>query len=426
MTKKSKKRIMRSFKMTFISGVDRPAQSPAEVLLMKRDDVAKMWGEYSDPVMTEESMGHSHILDKANGRGGETSYAMAEGSDSNHSHPWVLNGLGEVVIGTSYGHSHGVVAKAWNPEDDGFTKREFTAEQRQKLSEEGKALPDGSYPIVTRSDLKNAIQAFGRAKNKGRVASHIKRRARELDALDLLPSEGSLATKKSVDGNEPKEQSMTIEEMKKELEEVQGELAVAKAFGALSDAEKAHYAGLDEAGKAEFLKMDADGRGAEVAKAQADDPVVYKSDDGQEFRKSDDPRVVKMAKKADAEARANAELRDQLAGAALAKRADEEMDNLPGESGVKVALLKAIDGIVSEEFRKGALAILKAGNDALVKAFDRAGSGNAVASDAAARYETLAKKYAEDNKCTIEQARADVLTKTEEGAKLAEELCPRK
>ena len=49
------------------------------------------------------------------------------------------------------------------------------------------ALPDGSYPIRDVGDLKNAIQAFGRAKNKPAVKRHIKKRARALGAAELIP-----------------------------------------------------------------------------------------------------------------------------------------------------------------------------------------------------------------------------------------------
>jgi Putative phage serine protease XkdF len=66
-------------------------------------------------------------------------------------------------------------------------KRTFTAEQRKKLAGEGKALPDGSFPIVTVADLENAVQALGRAKDSGKAKSHIIRRARALKATDKLP-----------------------------------------------------------------------------------------------------------------------------------------------------------------------------------------------------------------------------------------------
>jgi len=39
-------------------------------------------------------------------------------------------------------------------------KREFNQNQRERLATSGAALSDGSYPIVNRGDLENAIQAM--------------------------------------------------------------------------------------------------------------------------------------------------------------------------------------------------------------------------------------------------------------------------
>jgi CDGSH-type Zn-finger protein len=68
-------------------------------------------------------------------------------------------------------------------------KREFSDAKRQSLAQEGKAMPDGSYPIETKGDLANAVQSFGRAKSPAQVKSHIIRQAQALNAVDLLPEE---------------------------------------------------------------------------------------------------------------------------------------------------------------------------------------------------------------------------------------------
>lgn len=64
---------------------------------------------------------------------------------------------------------------------------DFNQMQRQKLAAKKQAMPDGGFPIRNVADLKNAIQAFGRAKNKPAVKAWIKKRARELGATNLLP-----------------------------------------------------------------------------------------------------------------------------------------------------------------------------------------------------------------------------------------------
>lgn len=66
-------------------------------------------------------------------------------------------------------------------------KREFSTEERKKAAKEGAALPDGSFPIKTVGDLKNAVQALGRAKDKAKAKAHIIARAKALGATKELP-----------------------------------------------------------------------------------------------------------------------------------------------------------------------------------------------------------------------------------------------
>lgn len=70
---------------------------------------------------------------------------------------------------------------------DSVNKTEFTEEERKKLAEEGLALPDGSFPIRNKQDLKDAIKAIGLARSYSKIKKWIIKRARELDAVDLLP-----------------------------------------------------------------------------------------------------------------------------------------------------------------------------------------------------------------------------------------------
>jgi hypothetical protein len=71
----------------------------------------------------------------------------------------------------------------------------ISMKKRKKLAEEGKALPDGSYPISNESDLRNAIQAYGRSKPSKRalVRRHIMKRARGLGKADLIPDQWKTA-----------------------------------------------------------------------------------------------------------------------------------------------------------------------------------------------------------------------------------------
>jgi hypothetical protein len=74
--------------------------------------------------------------------------------------------------------------------------KQFTEEERQKLAKKGQALPDGSYPIRNESDLKNAIQAYGRSKpsDRAKVRAHIRKRAKALGKADLIPENWKVAS----------------------------------------------------------------------------------------------------------------------------------------------------------------------------------------------------------------------------------------
>lgn len=73
-----------------------------------------------------------------------------------------------------------------NPENEMAV---ISRKTRMRLAEEGKALPDGSYPIRNAQDLKNAIRAYGRSKpgSRGKVKRHIMKRAIGLNKEEIIP-----------------------------------------------------------------------------------------------------------------------------------------------------------------------------------------------------------------------------------------------
>jgi hypothetical protein len=68
-----------------------------------------------------------------------------------------------------------------------LAKRDRTATQREEAAADGAAMNDGSFPIKTVADLRNAIKAVGRAKNPATARRHITQRAKALGREDLLP-----------------------------------------------------------------------------------------------------------------------------------------------------------------------------------------------------------------------------------------------
>lgn len=68
-----------------------------------------------------------------------------------------------------------------------MASHDLSTEARKEAADKHQAMPDGSYPIRDRVELAKAILALGRATNPQAVKAHIIKRARALNAIDLLP-----------------------------------------------------------------------------------------------------------------------------------------------------------------------------------------------------------------------------------------------
>ena len=427
--KKKKKRIMTKFTISEISGVDVPAQAGARLTIMKRHEEGEVFK--GGAALTSNKKGHAHLifLDSAE-QGGHTSHTKSTGEEFGHSHPWVINAEGNIVIGQSEGHDHTVLRK-----------RKFSESALQGLVEKGFALSDGGYPIETVSDFKNSVAAYPLAVDKEKVAAHIIKSAKRLDVEELLPEDGLDSVPLIKASGEPtasaggdsagQKDDNTMTDTKKAadqlaaaLEKVDGlekQLAQSNDLAKLTDIEKSHYETLDDAQKAEFLKTSSDERKTQITKAQEDDSVIYKAEDGSEYRKSDDPRLVTMAKKSDEDRKVAKAEREKRESLELQKRVTDDIPHLPGDDAVKIAILKAVDGIKDEELRGKAHQTLKAHDQGLAKAFEQVGHLNKVA-EGSPQYQLdeLSKAYAKENKVDLALAQSEVL-KTSEGQKLYEQ-----
>lgn len=92
---------------------------------------------------------------------------------------------------------------------DALGKQDYSDKERKEMADKKQALPDGSFPIANKKDLENAIQAYGRAKDKAEAKAHIIARAKALDAENMLP-----------DGWTKKEKSAPATGLKKGLHQV--------------------------------------------------------------------------------------------------------------------------------------------------------------------------------------------------------------
>jgi hypothetical protein len=87
--------------------------------------------------------------------------------------------------GGTYKVSKSIFEGSFDPYD--LVKRKFSPESRRRMADSGNAMPDGSYPIGNKQDLMNAIRSWGRGGSDPKVKAHIKRRAKELGAEDMIP-----------------------------------------------------------------------------------------------------------------------------------------------------------------------------------------------------------------------------------------------
>ena len=90
---------------------------------------------------------------------------------------WALWG-GDPAIGWS--------AKLKRFFEGSMKKAAYTAEQRKEMATKGEAMPDGSFPIANKADMKAAIRSIGRAADPAAAKKHIRARAKALGMEDML------------------------------------------------------------------------------------------------------------------------------------------------------------------------------------------------------------------------------------------------
>lgn len=325
-------------------------------------------------------------------------------------------------------------------------KRDFSDKQRKTLAESGAALPDGSYPIESVEDLKNAIRAFGRAKDKAQAKAHIISRAKALGSSDLIPD--SWATKAG-DGANPGEGDTMSPEMKKALGlpdtatdaqvtaaviKLAGEegrvsaMALAKAEGerdravrkaSMSDKEKAHTADMSDDDADDFMKKPKDARDAMMAKALEGDETL--TSNGVSIRKSQVGPGAFAFMKAQAEALTQSQAlitkaNEERATEFYKSRVATEFAHVAGTVDDRVALLKSIDSM-PEAARPGQLSILKAAEATAKLAFTTFGKSSGVVDSAGedpkaaalAKLDTSAKEVAKAKNISFAKAYQEVL-----------------
>ncbi len=185
-------------KLIEISIVDRPANDAAKFVLVKSVGVGEWKDCQTGATVAVAAPGTSPLpLSGAErGSGGGSVGAQMEqrwqGRAGSREEQWSTDAQRQM-------------SPVHGPGQADTAKGDFGRQERGRLAASGAAMPDGSYPIVTAEDLRNAVQAFGRAKDPAGAKAHIIRRARALARSDLLPADwagGAKDEEKMVSGTE--------------------------------------------------------------------------------------------------------------------------------------------------------------------------------------------------------------------------------
>lgn len=309
----------------------------------------------------------------------QTSYQNAAGADGGHSHAWIFDPTsGAITVADDSGHGHTVTAAV--PAD--VLALYATREKQRDLQN----LTEAATPVVVDDDQSDGIcTPVTDEESSGKVSVVVvQARAPQNKSTprNAMPH-GGLNTEKSQMDKDKQIADLTAKNA--ELE---------KRAGALSKMSAVAFAVFKsltgEAAEAFLAKSDAD-RAPQIAEFEKGAAIEYTALDGTVYRKSDDPRMVTLAKRADEErtARLNVE---------LAKRASDTLGNLAGADEAHIELLKAVELIPDEKKREAAKTTLKAANDAMAKRGVAKGIGGGNVTDAEMPGEALRKRVEEFRK----------------------------
>ena len=370
----TRKRIMRDFVIKELSAVDRPAQGHARMTLMKRaddiiDDVVKeYYGSTSPQVVAAEvsALSFDEVLADQQAR-----EAACQVKDNVWARWHALRRSFETIAAD----------EEVSPGDKVAAMQSSLNQFISSLEEQSEVIAESVTKALTAVPaIAELLKQDGDSKGDAPMTHGEKKQFDELhDTVAALTKQLEAATakepaKKAADLQAEIDKSAAqIAELAAKLAASDAEKVEAVAKAGMSDAEKEYMAGLDGKAKMDFMQASAAERKKVMSKAAADDPVVYKSEAaGETYHKSDDPRLVKLAKQADESERIAKAERERREVAEFTKRAADELADFSGEVGDKIEVLRAISKM--DEAPRAALeGMLKIGAKAVAAAFDTIG-----------------------------------------------------
>lgn len=347
------KRVLKDFRISEISAVDRPAQQGARMVLMKRDiDFKKFKIEKSDRDLAE-------LIVKA----------------------WVDPAAGARSFSS-------IVQECVETEEYQDRLDEFWPYTNALNTSLNSILGDANLDDGTRMlGLRQSVEEFLSAVRTDwpEISGAVEKKVGEVPMTDKTISKED-ADKLVKDATEKLAKdhaealgkvNTNIEALTKSVTDLTAENAVLKAKAGMSDDEKAHHESLPTPeDKKKFAGMEpADRKAAMTKKAEGDEVLKV---DGRDIRKSvvgeDMFAILKgTQKKMDDLAKQAQEDRDARVTTELTKRATDDFGHLPGKIEDTVAVLKSISGL-PEAQRTHLETMLKAGDKAISAAFGKLGN----------------------------------------------------
>lgn len=388
---------LRGLAIKFLSAVDRPAHEGAEALLLKQ--APTLVGDDDEEKAAADQLKALHRRRRKKlGKGTFDGVLYAE-SIAKHAHSDQIkkdfDSTPVVMTGSIDGHSHLVWLNA----------RAGTTTWQKSEGEEG----GHDHPWMLMLD-----DAGGFTLEIGDSEGH----THTVDARAVNAAFASAAlSKEEKTMPEPKKTEKSAEE----VTEIETNLTLSRLFSGLNDAERAYFVDLGTTEKAAFIVGSHDDRATEIEKAVDATDVVYTDRDGLKYTKSDDARLIALAKRGDKDAKRAEASETKLADADLSKRAETVLKHYPGKPAVHVSLLRAVDKIEDEAERTGVMEALTAGDKAIAVGFSELGSGggeNPEGGDAEAKLNAAAKRISEEKGISFAKAYRDFSTNTEEGRAL--------
>lgn len=397
----NRRRIMKDFVIKELSAVDRPAQGHALAVLMKREEpAAKDYGMPEVAALARvqpeiEAMDFNEVL--AGDQAREAAYRVKDCVWGKWN---ALQRSFETIAG-----------------DDDVSPADKVAQMQASLSQFLDAVRAESETIaeeITKS--LSAVPALAELlPQTGSEGGYPMTDAEKKQLDELKKSVADLTAK--LEAATAKEPAKKAAELAAELEKAQAQIteltakaeadkaaaaeAVAKA--GMSDAEKEHAAGLSGAEKMKFMTASPADRKKQMSKAADDNPVVYKSErTGEEFRKADDPRLVKYAKQSDEDAAIAKAEREKRETSELSKRADDELKHFSedvAKRADKIEVLRAISKM-AEGPRAALEKMLAVGGKAISAAFNQIGHSHEAAAKSADDFNKRVTEIVARDKCT--------------------------